>query len=499
MRALDRWAIEQRQIPSLDLMERAGAGCTRLLEQLAGDGPVAIVCGPGNNGGDGLVTARLLRQTGRSVSVICTRPPQQLQGDARANLERLPGEPPRGPDENGNLDLSVLQGAAVILDALLGTGFQGEPRGAVAEAIRAINESPAPVISVDVPSGVDASSGTVHSAVRAQATATFHASKPGLWINPGKTHAGHVHVIDIGIPRDAPSSTEIGLITDAVLECIPRRSSASTKFSSGHVLLAGGSRDLTGAPRMAAEACTRAGAGYVTLLLPTSVQGIVASAASGELMTRGFAERDGAFEEHAAAEALELCQPGGTLALGPGLGKSEHAAAFARELARRTPTALLLDADGLAAHNGRLGELATREPASVLTPHNGELAKLLELERQQIEAERLRHARAAARAANAVLVLKGDDTLVADPNGLVAVSPGNSPALASAGTGDVLSGVIAALLAKGLDAFTAACAGVIVHLQAGREAARRLGGPDGVIAPDVIGALPAALARNEHH
>ncbi len=384
----------------------------------------------------------------------------------------------------------------MVVDAVLGTGFQGEPRGVVAEAIEAIDASGARIISVDAPSGVDASSGVVRgAAVRATLTVTFHAAKPGLWVNPGKTHAGEVQTIDIGIPRGAPSDASIGLIAPSVLEQLPRRDAPSTKFSSGHVLVAGGSRGLTGAPRMAAEASMRAGAGYVTACVPASLQGVLASAGTPELMTRGLPDEDGALSEAGVDEVLEASARGGVLALGPGLGRHPGAFAFARALAAQAKVPMVLDADGLNAHAGRLATLLSRREASVLTPHAGELGRLLELDSAEIERERLRHVRAAAEQSGAVVVLKGDDTLIAQPNGTVAVSPGGSPALATAGTGDVLTGVIAALLAHGLDAFTAACAGVWLHVEAGREAARRLGAAEGVIATDVIAALPSARAR----
>jgi hydroxyethylthiazole kinase-like uncharacterized protein yjeF len=508
MRAVDRWAIEERGVDGLQLMERAGAGVTRAVERIAPDGPVGVLCGKGNNGGDGLVAARLLREAGREVTVVCVAPPQELSPDARVNLERLAGEQPvrpdgtpwesRGPDGGqaaaGQVAPSL--GAAVVLvDALLGTGFQGEPRGAVAEAIDAINGAGSRVVSVDVPSGVDASTGTVGgAAVRASATVTFHAAKPGLWINPGKGHAGALETIDIGIPRGAPAQASVGLIEPTVLGLLPRRGPSSTKFVSGHVLVVGGSRGLTGAPRMAAHASMRAGAGYVTAYVPDSQQGIVAGGGTPEIMTRGLPDEDGALSPDGLQAVLDGAGRAGALALGPGLGRSEGAFALARALAREAHVATVLDADALNAHAGRLQELSQRQAPTVLTPHAGELGRMLELDSAEIERERLRHARAAAEKARAVVVLKGDDTLVADPTGRVAVSRGGSPALATAGTGDVLTGVIAALLAQGLDAFAAACAGVCLHAAAGREAARREGAPEGVIATDVIAALPAARA-----
>ena len=490
MRAIDRWAIDEQRVPSLELMERAGIGVARAVEQLAPDGPVTVLCGKGNNGGDGLVAARLLRDAGREVDVLTAGPPEELKGDARENLLRLPGAPPVQMDF-----ASADSSASVIIDALLGTGFAGEPRGAIAEAIDAANACAAPVVSVDVPSGVDASTGVVCArAVRAAITVTFHAAKPGLWIHPGKAHAGEVRTLDIGIPRGAPTVADIGLIERSVLGLLPPRGTTSTKFSSGHVLIAGGSRGLTGAPRMAAHAAMRAGAGYVTACVPASVQTILATGGLPELMTRGLPDEDGSLTGAGVDSVLEAAQRGGALALGPGLGRTPGAFAFARELARRAPVPTVIDADGLNAHAGRLGDLVAREVPTVLTPHAGELGRLLELPSEEIERERLRHARAAAELARAVVVLKGDDTLIADPtgSGVVAVSMGGSPALATAGTGDVLTGVIAALLSQGLPAFAAAAAGVQLHAVAGRVAARAVGAAEGVIASDVIVALPAA-------
>jgi len=488
MRGVDRWAIERQGVSGLELMERAGMGVARAVEVHACDGPVAVVCGKGNNGGDGLVVARLLRDSGREVTVICVASPDEFAGDAAANLARLPGDAP----------VSLAQGAAaigrvnVIVDALLGTGFVGEPHGSVGEAIALVNAAGAAVVAVDVPSGVDASTGVVSGeAVRADVTATFHASKPGLWIMPGKRHAGEVRTIDIGIPRGAPMRATIGLTTSVVAERLPLRAGESTKFVSGQVVVAGGSRGLTGAPRMAAHASMRTGAGYVIACVPASTQDVIVSAATPELMTRGLAERDGLLAPDAVGQVIESIRPGGALALGPGLGRSEHAFAFARRLAARAEAPTVLDADGLNAHAGRLAELRSRRAPTVLTPHAGELGRLLGLTSEQVERGRLRHARAAAEQSGAVVVLKGDDSLIADPSGRVAVSRGGSPALATAGTGDVLTGVVAALLAQGLGPFEAATAAVWLHAGAGREAARRHGAPEGVIASDVIEALPA--------
>ena len=299
---------------------------------------------------------------------------------------------------------------------------------------------------------------------------------------------------DIGIPAGAPGASRVGLISESLLAELPRRGAGSTKFSSGHVLLAGGSRGLTGAPAMAARASMRAGAGYVTACVPGSLQPIVASSGVPELMTRALEEdppQSGNIAERARDAVLEAAQRGGALALGPGLGRSQAAVAFARGLARAAPLPMVIDADGLNAHAGHLQELAGRSAPTVLTPHAGELARLIGSDSSEIDARRLHYVREAAAQSGAVVALKGDDTLVASPDGLVAVSPGRAPGLATAGTGDVLTGVVAALLATGLDAFTATSAAVLMHLLAGRLAARRAGAAEGVIAGDVIEALPA--------
>jgi NAD(P)H-hydrate epimerase len=488
MRATDKWAIEDRGIPSLDLMERAGIGLARLVEEVTPDGPVAIACGKGNNGGDGFVAARVLRDAGREVSVLLVGSPDDVRGDARTNLERLPGAPAE-PFSAG-----ALADAAVIVDALLGTGSAGEPRDEMRDAAGALAGADAPVVAADVATGVDASTGEVAGvAVTAVATATFHAAKPGLWINPGKAHAGDVRVIDIGIPGGALTRPRAGLLDHRVLELVPRRLPDGTKFASGHVLVAGGSTGLTGAPSLAAEAAMRAGAGYVTACVPASLN-LVFETRLLEVMTRPLPDADGALTPDGVDAVIDATGRGGALVLGPGLGRSGDAARFARTLAKRAEVPVVIDADGLNAHAGELESLAGRAGGTILTPHAGELARLLGIESDEVAAHRLHHARDAASRSGCVVVLKGDDTLVAAPDGLVAVSRGGVPGLATAGTGDVLSGVVGALLAKGLDPFEAACAGVVLHASAGRRAAERYGS-EGMIASDVIQALPLALAR----
>jgi NAD(P)H-hydrate epimerase len=487
-RALDEWAIGEREIAGLELMERAGTGLADLVAEEAPEGAVAVVCGKGNNGGDGLVAARILRERGRSVDVLILGAAEEYQGDARTNLERLPGPPPEP------FAAAAIAGSAAIVDAILGTGFAGKPREPATSAISAINAvaDRCAIVACDIPSGVDGATGMVAGvAVRADATATFHAGKPGLWIAPGKQHAGRVRVIDIGIPAGGPADPRIGLIGAQVMAGIPRRGVESTKFAAGSVLVVGGSLGLTGAPCMASQAAMRAGAGYVTACVPASLNAIFEGRLL-EVMTVPLHDTGGALHPTAVGEALERAARVDSVVLGPGLGREPGSVRFARGLASALEVPLLLDADGLNAHAGELEALGDRTAATVLTPHPGELGRLLGIPSSAVQDRRLECARRAAAEARSIVVLKGDDTIVAQPDGRAAVSPGGAPALATAGTGDVLSGVIGAFLAKHMDPFHAACAGVFVHLRAGRQAGEMIG-PEGVIASDVIGALPAAI------
>jgi len=491
MRATDAFAIEQVGVPSLTLMERAAEGLARVVAEASGPGPVRVVVGSGNNGGDGLAAARLLRAEGRQVEVIAVAPLEKLTGDARVNLERLPGEAPSEVAEEFRAEL--LGGSGAVLDAMLGTGFSGAPREPVAGAIAAVNACGAPVVACDVPSGVDASTGEVAAeATRATVTATFHGPKMGLHVAPGAFHAGEVRVVDIGMPRGtAPPAA--GLISPRVLKLVPHRSREGSKFTSGVVVVAGGSRGMTGAPCMVAEAAQRTGAGYVQLGVPASTESVFELRLL-EAMTESLPEEDGSHVAEGAWRVIELAERAGAVVLGPGLGRSEGAVAFARAVAGGVEAPLLLDADGLNAHVGCLEELARRSAPTVMTPHAGELGRLLEREPSEVSAHRLASAREGAERTGAVLVLKGDDTIVAAPWGSVAVSRGATAALATAGTGDVLCGVIATFLAKGLEPFAAAAAGVSAHARAGILAAERVGA-DHTVAGDVIGALPGALAR----
>ncbi len=487
MRAVDAWAIEEMGIPSLELMEAAGRAVAEAVGELAPEGPVRILCGKGNNAGDGLVAARYLAEAGFEVEALLLWPAGELSGDAAANLDRFTAEHVSG-------DIGPrLAGSGAIVDAIFGTGFSGEPREPARAAIKAIAACGAPVVACDIASGVDASSGEVAgTAVDADVTVSFHAAKLGHRVAPGKWHTGRLRVAPIGIPAGAPEEPFAGAIDVGVLELPPRRGPGSTKFSSGQVTVAGASRGLTGAVQMSSRAAIRAGAGYATVAVPADLETIFEQG-QPEVMSVGCPGGDGCLAPASAKLLLRAFERAAAGVLGPGMGRDPGSVELARETLGAIDAPLVLDADGLNAFAGELGQIAVREAATVLTPHVGELGRLLGRSAEEVSEHRLASAREAARAANAVVVLKGDDTIVTDGE-RVAVNSLAAPALATAGTGDVLSGILAAMLARGLEPFPAACAAVFVHARAGRDAATRIGAAESVIATDVIDSIAVGMS-----
>jgi NAD(P)H-hydrate epimerase len=470
MRAVDRWAIEEQGIAEAELIEAAGTALAEAVAGLAPDGPVRIVCGKGNNGGDGLVAARHLTGMGFGVDVL-----EIFSGDLPSDLD------------------AWLEGSGAVVDAIFGTGFAGAPREPTLAAIEAINRCGAPVVACDIASGVDASTGEIAGvAVEADVTVSFHAAKVGHRIAPGKWHTGELRVVPIGIPSGAPGEPAAGTIEPAVLALAPRRGSRSTKFSSGQVAIAGGSRGLTGAVRMSSLAAIRAGAGYATVAVPAELEPVF-EASQPEVMSVGCPGGDGCLAPGSLKAVLRTFERAAAGVLGPGMGRDPGSVELARDAAAAIEAPLVIDADGLNAFAGELALLAGRKAPTILTPHAGELGRLLGRPSGEIAAHRLASAREAALASGAVVVLKGDDTIVTDGE-RVAVNALAAPALATAGTGDVLSGIVAALLARGLDPLAAACAGVLAHARAGRDAAARIGTAESVIASDVIGSIPLGIA-----
>lgn len=493
MGAADRWAIEEAGIPSLDLMEAAGRGLARATADLfagspAGERTVTVLCGNGNNGGDGLVAARHLTESGYDVEVILFGERDRLSPDSRANLDRLPEGLARV--QEGELSTSSLRG--VVIDALLGTGFDGEPREPLAGAIRAMNDSGRPIVACDVPSGVDASTGEAsETVVKSDHTVTFHQRKLGHLINPGKGLCGPVQVVPIGIPSGAPDPEAGGAIRARVLDRLPRRGTDSNKFTSGRVSIVGGSRGLTGAVCLAAEAAIRAGAGYATAAVPGGLEDIF-EAKLTEVMTKGFGGDQTELGEPEAAGIIEHLEGASAAVLGSGIGREEGTRSLVREVAAKAPAPLVVDADALSLISTGLEPLRARTAPTVLTPHDGEAGRLLGRDSAEVSGHRLASARELARETGSVIVLKGDDTIVTDGE-RVAVNTLPAPALATAGTGDVLAGIVAAFLARGLDAFEGAAAAVFAHAAAGEIAALETGNRDGVIASDVIAAIPRGM------
>ncbi len=382
MRAADSWAIEQQGIPSLDLMEAAGAAVAEAARDVAAPGVVRVVCGKGNNGGDGLVAARHLAETGYEVEALLLWPAAELSTDSRANLERFGGSV---RELSAGEAPGALAGSGVVVDAIFGTGFSGAPRAPADAAIEAINGCGAPVVAADMPSGVDASTGEVAGvAATAAITVSFHAAKLGHWIAPGKACAGELRVAQIGIPGDAPAEPAGGVIGDEVLAATPRRQANSTKFDSGEVVVVGGSRGLTGAVCMAAEAAIRVGAGYATVAVPADLESIFELKLT-EVMSRGFAGAEGRLGSASADAILESAHRAAAVVLGPGLGRHGDSLELARAVAQGVAVPLLVDADGLNAHAERLELIAERKAPTVLTPHAGELGRLLGRDSGEVE------------------------------------------------------------------------------------------------------------------
>jgi NAD(P)H-hydrate epimerase len=479
-----RSAEETYPGPTIELMERAGqavAGC--VLRRYPGAQRVSVWCGGGNNGGDGLVAARHLHEAGRHVSIQLLADPARLEGDPAENLRRAQG-----------LGLAFGDGAGpadVVVDALFGTGFTGAPRREAAEAIAMINESPAPVVAIDVPSGVDASTGEVAGeAVAAALTVTFHGRKVGLTIAPGRFRAGDVEVADIGLVHDETGHRRIG---PEILDLVPPRGPSDNKYSAGFVLVVGGSTGLTGAPCLTSESALRAGAGTVVACVPAGLNPVFEQRLL-EVMTRPCDEDgEGRLHPSAADGILGHAARAGAVALGPGLGRTDGTRELVRILLEQLDLPVVLDADGLWAVAGNLGWVFARQAPTVLTPHAGELGRLLGLESGQVSARRLHAAAAGADDAGATVLLKGIDTLVASPGHGVLVSDLGNPGLATAGSGDVLTGIVAAFLAKGLEPRLAAAAAAAAQgIAAGRAAEVR--GSAGMIASDVTAVLSNVLS-----
>lgn len=493
MRTVDRITVEEIGVPGSVLMERAGLGAAaEILQWFPSAQRVAIVCGSGNNGGDGFVCARHLVAAGRQVEVLLVEAESKIRREPRAFLEvcRKLDIPVRRV--NVTAWRTALDGFDLVVDAMLGTGVSGAPKPPFEAAIRAITGSLLPVVSLDVPSGVDANDGTVEgSAVDADLTLTFHAPKIGLAIAPGRFHAGRVKAVDIGIPAQVEEPVRQGIATPALLSMVPPGSRRGSKYDAS-VLVIGGSVGMTGAVSLTAQAAMRAGAGVCWAGVPDRIAQPL-DVVVPEVQFRGLHGDEAGRLTVAAAERLEeYVERADAVVFGPGVGDSDQVRALAR-WAVRTARVLVLDAQGIGAFAGDTQALAARDGApTLLTPHEGELARLLGVTSDEIRANRLKYAREAAAQTQSTVMLKGEDTIVCLPGGDFLVCGGHR-AQATSGTGDVLAGVAGALLARGLDpALGGACAALACSRAAGQAAADLHA--DGVIASDMLARLPGALA-----
>jgi NAD(P)H-hydrate epimerase len=491
--ALDR-ATQDAGTPAETLMERAGAATARACLDLIGGGygrRAVVVCGKGNNGGDGFVAARHLERAGVRTAVILMEPGAAVGAPAAENLERLRRETAArvAPFDGGFLS-AELRRADVAVDAIFGTGFRGAPEGVWAAAIEALNASEPPVVAIDIASGVDGATGAVDGeAVRADLTVTFGAAKLGSVLLPGAEYAGDVRVVDIGfddeaLPKDA------GLTEPAdVASVLPSRPTGGHKRTSGTVVVVAGSRTMTGAARLVARAAARAGAGYVVVAVPSSILPIVQAGLTETVFLPLPETPGGALASDALASALEALGRAHALAIGPGLGRDPETVRFVRELVRESPAPAVVDADALNAFAGDAPAFADRKADAVLTPHLGELERLA----GHPLMDPVREARELAAASEAVALVKGTRTVVSATDGRIRVNPTGTPALATAGTGDVLTGTIAGLMARGVPSFDAAWAAAFVHGLAGIVAGESVG--DGAVAWDVAERLPEAFTR----
>ncbi|NLH49142.1 MAG: NAD(P)H-hydrate dehydratase [Myxococcales bacterium] len=507
MRAMDRLAIEHYGIPGIVLMENAGRGVADLIGEHYPEEcelGILVLCGPGNNGGDGFVIARQLFNRGYEVECFLLGLKNKLTGDARANCrvaERI-GVPIGELRKEKELARAAeaLSEAGVVVDALFGTGLTRAIEGPGADLIDLVNELEAPVVAVDVPSGLNADTGyPTGPAVIADLTCTLAVPKIGLFVNPGVEYCGEVEIVDISLPYFLQQIVElpVHLITEIdVAQHFGPRDPESHKGDFGHALIVGGSRGMSGAVVMAAEAASTAGAGLVTAAVPGSIL-LPVETALLEALKAGLADDGhGRFSAEALDAVLALAEKKSVVALGPGLGRSDSLETLVAGLATALKIPLVIDADGLNNLAPNLKLLEAEHGPLVLTPHPGEMSHLLGVPTEQVQADRLGSAIALAKKIKAIVVLKGARTVVAAPDGQAWINPTGNPGMASGGMGDVLTGLIAGLIAQEMDPLTAAICGVYLHGLAGDRAADNVG-ERALTAGAVLRELPATIKSME--
>jgi NAD(P)H-hydrate epimerase len=505
MRNIDQRTIETYRVPGIVLMENAGLALLHTLQKLWPDlaqRHVTILTGAGNNGGDGFILARHLWHRGTEVQVIMLAAPGRLRGDARraydmARAYQVPMRSISTPQAWARTAV-VLQQTSLIVDALLGTGLQRPAGGLYAEVIEAVNAVPKPTVAVDIPSGLSADHGRVLGPhICATHTVTFALPKRGLLTYPAAAAVGALHVVDIGIPKGA---VEAEVIDVAMLQAtdirhiLPQREPNTHKGSHGHVLVVAGSVGKSGAAVLASQAALRSGAGIVTLAIPAGLNAAMEVQLT-EVMTLPVAESPAGGMAATAFDTIEAFLPQvSSMIIGPGLGVNLETRQLVQRLLQRTHVPVVLDADALTVVADQPQMLQVCQAPMILTPHPGELGRLLRMSAADIQADRLDVARDFVRDAGVHLILKGAHTVIYAPDGRRWINCTGNAAMATAGTGDVLAGLTGALLAQGLSPLQAAQAGVYLHGLAGDRVCTRLG-PTGLIASDLIHELPHAMHR----
>ncbi len=507
MRELDRRTIQEAGVPGHVLMERAGAGVVAAMEDMFGPvkgKTVTIFCGKGNNGGDGFVVARLLRRKRVNVQVCLLAHARDLKGDAKLMYQRVRkgadgAHVVRAPSADRMRHLT--RQSHVLVDAILGTGTSAPITDVYEEAIHTMNASGIPTIAVDLPSGIHADTGAIlGTAVHANLTVTFGNPKLGLFLGSGVDHTGSVRYVDIGIPDRYVEAMRIPieLLTPAAIRSwLPTRRASSHKGTFGHTGIIAGSPGKSGAAALAATAALRAGAGLVTVAAPASVQAHLESRVM-EVMTLPLPEtEDHTLSRRALPQLHAFMQTRSAIGMGPGLSTHAETAEVLRTLIAQCDRPNVIDADALNALAGHTHILRTRPIPPILTPHPGEMARLLDATTDTVTRNRLGVTQDFARAHSSIMVLKGARTIIAHPHGHAAISPTGNPGMATAGTGDVLTGVIAGLLAQGLAPWEAAQSGVYLHGLAGDLAAEEYGHA-GLMAGDLLHYLPRAITHVLH-
>jgi hydroxyethylthiazole kinase-like uncharacterized protein yjeF len=500
MAAVDR-AAQRGGIPSRELMERAAEGIVEMAHAVfPGAGNVAVICGPGNNGGDGLAVARLWRAAGADVRVLTLEPPGRLRGDARANWDAaraagVPATPWPGPRGDSS---RMLARADLIVDALFGTGLSRALSGAARRLVEAANGSGRPILAIDVPSGLSGDSGDLLGpSIAARWTGAVAALKRCHVLHPARERCGEIAVIDIGIP-DALVETRrhrfamIGAPEIAPL--FPRRRPDAHKGDFGHVAIVAGSRGKAGAALLCGSGALRAGSGLVTIAVPGSIEGGFV-ARLPEAMTLPLEEEDGELSPRAADAVAELLGRMDAAGAGPGLGAGRGAAAVVAAMIGSSVPAVF-DADALNLQAGNPEAFRRRRGPTILTPHPGEAGRLLGRSSRRVQADRAGAAAELARRARSVVILKGAPTITADPSGMLWCNSSGSPALSKGGSGDVLTGIAASFLGQGLDASDAAVAAAFVHGLAG-EAAGEARGERGALASETADSIGRVLQMLE--